>query len=107
LTVARRRPAGAIAFGSEPAGWPPDPDQACAAGRLRGAISNLRAQRHEHDDPRNADDEPFFDQSLIATIGEQAWEQEQTAAADMSLDETIQLARSLARPASEPDSSDT
>ena len=73
------------------------PDDAPAAARLRGATNNLRAERGWNEDPRNLSQEHFFDQPLIAALGQEAWEQEQAAGATMTLDETIALARTLAR----------
>jgi tetratricopeptide (TPR) repeat protein len=73
-----------------------EPDDARAAARLRGAVNSLLARRQSDEDPRHSDNDQFFDQTLIAAIGEEAWAQEQAAGAEMSLDEAIQLARSIA-----------
>ena len=71
-------------------------DDAPVAARLRGATNSLRAERDWNEDPRNLSQEHFFDQPLIAALGQEAWEHEQTAGATMTLDETIALARTLA-----------
>jgi predicted ATPase len=72
-----------------------EPENARTAARLRGAVSSLRAQRGWHEDPRIIDQDRIFDQLLIATLGEEAWAQEQAAGAAMTFDEATQLARSL------------
>ena len=72
-------------------------NDAPVAARLRGAINSLRAERGWNEDPRNLSQEHYFDQPLIAALGQEAWEQEQTAGATMTLDDVIALARTLAR----------
>jgi tetratricopeptide (TPR) repeat protein len=72
-----------------------EPEQVRTAARLRGAITGLRANLGLHDDPRNIENERFFDRGLIVLLGEEAWALAQAEGADMTLEETFELARSL------------
>ena len=71
------------------------PDRISAATRLRGAINTSRETLGLHDDPRNIENERFFDRSLMDALGEKAWAKEQALGAAMTYDEMVELARSL------------
>lgn len=79
-----------------------EPEDARAAARLRGAIIGLREREKHEDDPRNVETERFFDQPLIAALGAPKWNAEIAAAATMTLDETVQLAKTLGNAPSPP-----
>ena len=67
------------------------------AARLRGAVVSLRRTAKHANAPRSEKLERHFEQPLIATLGEEAWAQEQAIGATMTLDEAIALARTLPR----------
>ena len=77
------------------------PGAAAQAARLRGAVIALR-DRGEF--LHGSADERFFQefsQSLVESLGVDAWQREQAAGATLTLEETIELARSLTAAASE------
>jgi predicted ATPase/class 3 adenylate cyclase len=66
------------------------------AARLYGAAAGLR-ERSDFD--LIADDqelESYFQQPLIQALGQEAWDREQAVGANMTLEDTIELARQLA-----------
>ena len=74
-----------------------DPDEPAVAARLRGALSRLRHDSRVSPEPRSAQLERHFEQPFIEALGEEAWAREQAAGATMSLDEAVELARTLAQ----------
>jgi hypothetical protein len=67
-----------------------------AAARIRGAVEALLIRHGLHDDPRNTDLEHFFDRSLIETLGKETWTREHEAGTALTLEDAIDLTRSLA-----------
>jgi tetratricopeptide (TPR) repeat protein len=65
------------------------------AARLRGAAARLGeiAESTPHDEDRELD--RFFEQSLIAALGQHEYANEQALGSEMTLDEVIEVARSL------------
>ena len=76
-----------------------DPANEDRAARLRGAVASLRQSSKSAGVatlPRLRELEHHFEQPLINALGHEAWEREQTVGAAMTLEATIELARSLA-----------
>jgi predicted ATPase len=75
-----------------------DPAAADRAARVRGAVAQLN---READVVTNAylratdELERHFERELVAVLGEEAWEQEKTAGSTMTLEQAIELGRSL------------
>jgi hypothetical protein len=75
-----------------------DPAAADRAARLRGAVAQLNS---DADVVMNAysramdELERHFERELVAVLGEEAWEQEKTAGSTMTLEQAIELGRSL------------
>ena len=67
------------------------------AARLRAATATTRRATNFASTPRLTELEHHFEQPLIESLGTDAWEREQAAAATLTLDEAIELARRLAR----------
>ena len=66
------------------------------AARVRGAVAGLRRTVGVSQLPRLAALERGFEQRLIDALGPEAWEREHAAGALLTLEQTIELARSLA-----------
>jgi predicted ATPase/class 3 adenylate cyclase len=78
-----------------------DPSDARSAPRLRAAT--IRHTANLASWPRITELEHHFEQPFIDTIGQEAWDREQAVGAKMTLEEAIELARSLAGvPAPDP-----
>ena len=73
------------------------PEHPHLAARVLGSVSRLREEAEFETDPRDDEVELQFTQPLIDVLGRDAWRQEQATGAAMTLHETIDLARSLAR----------
>jgi predicted ATPase len=67
-----------------------------AAARLRGAAAELRSAHGDMMSPADEAFEQRHDELIVAALGEAAFASEQRAGAALTLDETIELARSLA-----------
>jgi predicted ATPase/class 3 adenylate cyclase len=74
-----------------------DENDVPAAARIRGAVEALRQREGVNRDPRDEELERRFERLLIQAVGKQAWEREQAVGALMTIEETIELARSLSR----------
>ena len=70
---------------------------AASAARLRGAVQQLRRQREFLVSPQDDKLERHFEQPLVDALATEAWQREQATGATLTLDETIALARTLAR----------
>jgi predicted ATPase/class 3 adenylate cyclase len=82
-----------------------DPASEDRAARVRGAVASLRQSRKSAGVatvPRLRELEQHFEQPLINALGQEAWDREQAVGAKMTLEETIELARSLATAPEEP-----
>jgi len=76
-----------------------DPASEDRAARLRGAVASLRQSSKSAGVatvPRLRELEHHFEQPLINALGQEAWDREQAVGAAMTLEGTIELARSLA-----------
>ena len=73
-----------------------DPSDARSAARLRAATATICHTANLASWPRIAELEHHFEQPLIDALGQEAWNREQAAGATMTLEQTIELARSLA-----------
>jgi len=71
------------------------PKELAQAARIRGAVEKLRDQGEFIHSSRDQEVASRFEQPLIDALGAETWEQEKAAGAMLSLEETIQLARSL------------
>jgi predicted ATPase/class 3 adenylate cyclase len=79
-----------------------EPVEIHRAARLRGAVDNLRNTNNVTDFPATTSLEHDFEQRLIEALPEDgAWAREQAAGATLTLEATIDLARSLAATAPE------
>jgi predicted ATPase/class 3 adenylate cyclase len=79
-----------------------EPVEIYRAARLRGAVDNLRSTNNVTDFPATTSLEQDFEQRLIEVLPEDgAWAREQAAGATLTLEATVELARSLAATASE------
>ena len=75
-----------------------EPVEVHRAARLRGAVDNLRRTNNVTDFPATTSLEHDFEQRLIDALDDNgAWAREQAAGAILTLDETIELARTLTR----------
>jgi predicted ATPase/class 3 adenylate cyclase len=74
-----------------------DPGDARRAARLHGATAAVRARTEYTLKPEDEALERHFAQSLADALGPQAWEEEHAAGANLTLEETIALAGSLAQ----------
>ena len=75
-----------------------DPAAADRAARLRGAVAQLNSDADVVVNAyfRAEDDlEGYFERELVVLLGNEAWEREKTAGSTMTLEEAIELARSL------------
>jgi hypothetical protein len=81
---------------------PADP----SAARLRGALDTLRKTTGISNDARNEQLDRQFERGLIDTFSTETWTREHTAGSALTLDQAIQLARSLALPAAARAASD-
>jgi predicted ATPase len=75
-----------------------DPAAADRAARLRGAVARLNSDADIVTNAYSrADDEleRHFERQLVVLLGEEAWERERTAGSTMTLEQAIELARSL------------
>jgi predicted ATPase len=72
-----------------------DPTELEKAARLRGAVEMLRRDVESSVSPHDVELEDRFGQPLIEALGEEGYAREQAIGAGMTLDETIELARSL------------
>jgi tetratricopeptide (TPR) repeat protein len=66
------------------------------AARLRGAVATLRRSVESRVSAQDEELERRFEQPLIETLGQEAYENELAVGSAMSLEETIELVRSLA-----------
>jgi hypothetical protein len=73
-----------------------EPESASKAGRLHGAAASLRRTANLPPSPKTAELERRFEQRLIGALGEQAWEEKQAVGANLTQEQAIELARSLA-----------
>jgi predicted ATPase/class 3 adenylate cyclase len=73
-----------------------NPGDARRAARLHGATAAVRARSEYILKPEDDALERHFARPLIDALGPQTWEEEHAAGANLTLDETIALARSLA-----------
>jgi hypothetical protein len=73
-----------------------EPESAADAAHLKGAVASLRRTANLVSSPRTAELEGRFEQRLIEALGQEAWEQEQAVGSALTLEETIELGRSLA-----------
>ena len=75
-----------------------EPVEVHRAARLKGAVDNLRRTSNVTDFPATTSLERDFEQRLIDALDDNgAWAREQAAGAILTLDETIELARTLTR----------
>jgi hypothetical protein len=75
-----------------------DPAAADRAARLRGAVAQLNSDAGVVMNAYfQAEDEleHHFERQLVAAFGEEAWEREKTTGSTMTLEQAIELARSL------------
>jgi predicted ATPase/class 3 adenylate cyclase len=72
-----------------------DPTDLVEAARLRGAVATLRQSVASSVSPQDDELERRFEQSLIDGLGRETYATEHTKGAGASLEETIQLTRSL------------
>jgi hypothetical protein len=78
-----------------------EPVEIYRAARLRGAVDNLRSTNNVTDFPATTSLEHDFEQRLIEALPQDgAWAREQAAGATLTVEATIELARSLAATAS-------
>jgi predicted ATPase len=84
----------AIALASEPADWR-------SAARLAGAVTAVRQRARLTETPFELDLRRRFEQPLIDALREDGWAREQAAGATLTLEEAIELARTLAAPTPE------
>jgi len=84
-----------IALATQPADLRP-------AARLVGAVPAIRQNARLIEPPRDLELRRRFEQPLIDALGEDEWAREQAAGATLTLEEAIELARTLAATAPEP-----
>ena len=68
------------------------------AARVLAAVAAVRQSARLIDPPTEFDLRRRFEQSLIDAFGEDEWAREQAAGATLTLEEAIELARTLAAP---------
>jgi hypothetical protein len=85
---------GGIALATEPA-------DVRSAARLAGAVAAVQQHVRLTESPTGRELRRRFEQSLIEVLGEDEWEREQAAGAGLTLEQAIELARTLAAPAPE------
>src|SRR5262249_2637194 len=73
-----------------------NPSDTHPAARLRAATASIRHAANLVSPPKVTELEQHFEQPLIDPLGQGAWDREQAVGAKMTLEETIELARSLA-----------
>jgi hypothetical protein len=73
-----------------------DPADVAEAARVRGAVAALRQNVESGVPPEDEELEGRFERPLIDALGEEAYATEQAIGAEMSLEDAIALARSLA-----------
>jgi len=73
-----------------------NPSDTHRAARLRAAAASTRDSANLVGSPMVIELQHHFERPLIDTIGQEAWDREQAVGAKMTLEETIELARSLA-----------
>jgi predicted ATPase len=78
-----------------------EPDDVRSAARLLGAVDAVRQNARLTARQIELDLRRRFEQRLIDTLGEEGWAREQAAGATLTLEEAIELARTLAAPPSE------
>jgi len=82
-----------------------DPAAADRAARLRGAVAQLNSDADIVTNAYSRADEEFerhFERELMVLLGEEAWERERTTGSTMTLEQAIELARSLSSRSNEP-----
>lgn len=100
----RRISAGSVLPCSGRSGRPNPPDVRSAT-RLAAAVARVRQKARLKESPSELDLRRRFEQPLIDALGEEEWGREQAAGAKLTLEEAIELARTLAmRPEATPQS---
>jgi predicted ATPase len=69
-----------------------------SAARIAGAVAAVRKRARLTEPPKELELRRRFEQPLIDALGEDGWAREQAAGATLTLEETIELARTLAAP---------
>jgi hypothetical protein len=73
-----------------------EPADVRAAARLAGAVAAIRQNAGLMEPPTELELRRRFEQPLIDALGEDEWAREQAAGAALTLEEAIELARTLA-----------
>jgi predicted ATPase/class 3 adenylate cyclase len=73
-----------------------EPADVRSAARLAGAVAAVQQNVRLTESPTGRELRRRFEQSLIEALGEDEWEREQAAGAGLTLEEAIELARTLA-----------
>ena len=72
-----------------------EPSDARSAARLAGAVDGVRQKARLAKWPVEVELRPRFEQPFIEALGESEWARERTAGTSLTLEEAIDLARTL------------